>query len=702
MRAWHRWISITSVGVLCCPLIGSTLAPTPVLGQQLRLAPVVPAENMPPPLADEPSATPTELETGDSAVDTQADAQAGRGRGTAAAVLTLLAPPAPQQATPPAPQPAPQPATPPAPTGVETPATEPAKPDTLEELAGRPAAVGYRGLVPGQATKDDAIEELGAPQSETPFGAGQVLGFAINDLPAVEVEVNEAGTITAIRLQLDGDETPEQIAARLKAAEFRPVDVRDSEGRRIAVAYPERAIVISLAPPSDAAADQASKRRRATQVRLEPLNAELYVLRARQESPAFPTRRLDDLEEALRLAPRDAEACGVKARVLHELGEDAEALSWAERAREGDPDSTEWSLLIARVEVRRHRPEVAGPILRELLERAELHPLAHAEALLLQANLATLRNEQRAAYEHRRQAIELAAPLRGSTQAETRRGALRLLTEAYLGTAADIAWGDWSDKDAAVRAWVENGHQLARQLLVDEQEDPLLVLLFHRQTLEAYLPLETATDIEPICAEAFKQARGLLSRTEDARLRRRVEWQLSETMCEALRQQCARGDYDAALPNAQSAYALLEEAQRRRELTAREQYLLAQLAFSAGACQSLGHQDHAAAVAWFDRALPHFPAASEESPELDPGMLGDQCLSMGVSYWRTRRSDPAIEATTRGIEFLERAVESEPERMRSLVLGCRNLAQMLAGVGRDDEAADWRREAEELSKSARR
>ncbi|MCA9172999.1 MAG: hypothetical protein KDB14_00720 [Planctomycetales bacterium] len=568
----------------------------------------------------------------------------------------------------------------------------------------------FHGLQPGRSSASDVMETLGEPlqrslaKADDPEAAEpteSIWVYEVAPFPRVEMTLRK-NIVQSIFVKVPDLPEPGVVAKQLQIDSFQPGYVLDQGGEPIGVTYPERGVILSLrkAPGATEAG--------VFSILLEPISSELFVLRARNARPEHCTQRLDDLETALRLRPNNAEACGLKARILASIGETRDALKLTEDALRADPDGLEWRLLAARLRGQLGGLDVAKREVESMLHEgendadadAEWPAVLHAEAELLLGDLLAREAKPDEALPHHRKAIELASPFREVPANEVRRAALRVLANAHLAVANDIAWGNWRRKAEVVPQWVKAGHHLADQLISNEDEESVLAQRVQRLTLSAYAGFAEWVDPSQISREALQQGMELIAAAKDPLHRRRLEWELAETMYYAMLAERQRGAYATAVEFAKVSSPLLLAARRQRELTPRELYLLGELHFLAGSCLAIEAERHEDAVRWYEKGaivlLDPFPEGVVESP----AELGDQLVSMGVSYWRTKASEKAIQLTLRGVQLLQSDGAGEAVQA-SLRIAYGNLAAMLRAAGREDEAVRWDERLSSLPRSSR-
>jgi tetratricopeptide (TPR) repeat protein len=151
-----------------------------------------------------------------------------------------------------------------------------------------------------------------------------------------------------------------------------------------------------------------------------------------------------------------------------------------------------------------------------------------------------------------------------------------------------------------------------------------------------------------------------------------------------------RDDHAAALKYGEQAIAFLDSAdpERKSPTTA---YLLGRLHFRLGAIHSLRDQDHRAAMARFEKAVPLLQKPIPPEAMADVGRLGETFVSMGVSYWEAGQRKKAVELTAQGVSMIEHAVKQGTIEDGALAIPYTNLASMHRQLGASDAAARYQK-----------
>lgn len=581
-----------------------------------------------------------------------------------------------------------------------------------DEAAGKAKAAKltptrFQALEPGRSQASDVLEQLGEPLQKVKGETGEetIWSYEVGPFPRVELTVQQ-NRVESIFVKVAGLPDVSEVSKQLHVERFRGAVVQSRTGEPLGVVYPEGGVMLSLRPREE---DEGYG---VFSIMLEPIHAELFVTRARNTDPAQCTQRIADLDTALGMSPEHAEALGLKARIYASIGETRKALRLAEAARAaGSEHAADWLLLTARLKAELGDTEQADQIIQRLLATGPPDVL-HAESLLLKGDLQAMLGKHDEALVHHKRAIEIVKKYSNSEILEVRRGALGVLANGHLAIANDIAWGNWRRKAEVAPMWVKNGHAYADLLIALDHVEPVLAQRVQRLTLSAYAGFAEAVDPTNICQEAVRHAQALLESTRDPLHQRRIEWELAETMYHAMIAERRRGAYDSAIEYAKVASPLFTKTQERRELTPRETFMVGQLHFLAGSCLAIEAERHDAAVQWYKRGalvlLQPFPPAVVG----DRADLGDQLVSMGVSFWKTGDKERAIAITTRGVQILQSAASqpetqansqanSQADTLKSLHIAYSNLAAMLQSAGRKAEAEKWRQRLSQLPRATR-
>ena len=543
-------------------------------------------------------------------------------------------------------------------------------------------AARFLGVTPGQTTLAEVLDKLGEPHSQQVGDATNVLEYQVGPFPKVEVFIGD-DVVVSIFAQLKAPREPSELAAELGLTGFTPVVIKNA-AETLGIAYPERGVLFSYA--SD------STRPRVAQILLEPLSAEMFLLRVDATPNDHYSQKLADLERVLDIAPQNADALWLGGKLLAITGNQDDALKLVKQAVKLAPKNDRFQLTQAKFTARAGDHKGSVVAVKRLLDRGDLSAVNRARAELVMGDLLStgLNRDHKAAVEHHLAAVKAATPLVTHEDPIVRHEAEEILVEAYLGAASDIAQGHWDRKSEVVPKWLRSAEELATGFVQNDGADAILPLLVWRRTLEAYAVMDgEVVDTSSVAEAAQTIATDLIDSSEDPLFHEHVRWELLQANFAALRVEQARRRYSQALKYAGEAVRLVEELPKDRAANPQAHYLAGRLYFYVGSIYAINHKDHAEAVRWYERALPHFDGGLPKSELYDTGIHGERYVSMGVSYWQAKLTDEAVKLTERGLDLMERATKASLLDQRSLAVPYSNLAEMHRVGGRSDEAEEF-------------
>ena len=536
----------------------------------------------------------------------------------------------------------------------------------------------FRGIQPRHSTTEELQYAWGEPTVVEGDEAAPVLIYHSPPFDRVEV-ASRGGLVQSIAVTFHNPLDPFAVEAQLQLGAFTPVVVRNADGEALGQVYPERGVFFTFSPLSD--------RNEVAQILLDGVQAEAFALRAETMPRRTYAQRLADLETAIRLDPSFSRSNWLKAGLLGELGRRREAAAAAEDALDAEPDHPEILLRYAETLIALRDDQAARTAVEAVLAADGLSPVVEATALKLTGDLHKLGSEPdfKEALAKHQLAIGLVDAGADAEGVELRRAAKRLLLDAHLAIADDVARGPWSNRAAATAKWLARAKTYADDLM--EQEDAHAAVGF--QTAVAAVTTAVALDgeFDPDLwlKSARRQAQEILASEEDPLRRQVVQRDLAVAFLDAASVAYSRRDADAVLAHGETAEQLLaglHEGARPSNYEA----LLGRLYFRVGAAQAVLQQDHAAAVASYDKAIPHLSLDPLAAGEGDPTTAGEMWISMGVSYWRRDAKERALQLTERGVAIIEKGVADEVAPRDALSVPYQNLAAMHRKLGSEKDS----------------
>jgi tetratricopeptide (TPR) repeat protein len=559
----------------------------------------------------------------------------------------------------------------------------------LDRIAAEPAK--FNGIQPGTSTKEDVLAAWAEPARSVSTSDGTVLSYKIEPFRSVEVLVT-GDTVSAIKVELAGCLPPNRLAKQLSLDKIEAVDVTDAHGVALGQAYPERGVLFMFAQTETADVQLAAPTSPSvTHVVIQPLDANAFALRAENRLHGPYQQNIHDLETALSLEPNFAHAHWLLADIQLAIGQADRAEAEAAEACELEPDNAAYQLRRAEALKMLGRYDDATHAVRAVLDRENTPPIVKAQALHEMALLAALGDASIAAkaISFDTKAIETADSLATSEDVKERRAAKRLLVEAHLTIAQQIASHSFSNKLQSVSSWVGRASGLAEAMITDDGGSVELRLLVAKEALASLASFKPTSDPAPWIAEAKQAADALAQQWDDPLWQRRIQWELGQTYFHAVRIEHSRMQSAAALRYGQLAIENLAEGASTRQAVPFSERLVGELYFQIGAVHAVHKQDHTAAVEWYDKALPLLTAPRPASELFAPQRDGEELVSMGVSYWHVGDKDHAVELTLEGAELVQQAVEDGVLPKSSLGVPYGNLAAMYRQLGETSDAAKY-------------
>ncbi len=543
-------------------------------------------------------------------------------------------------------------------------------------------AARFLGVTPGETTLAEVLEKLGEPRDKQVNGVETVLEYQLGPFPKVEVFLTN-DLVTSVLAHLKEPRDSSDLAKELGLTAFTPVVVKNAT-ETLGIAFPERGVLFSYAANSPTP--------RVAQLLLEAPSAEMFLLRFAATANDNYTQKIADLERVLDIDPQNAEAHWQGAKLLAITGKQDEALKLAKRAVQLAPQDDRYQLTQAKFTARAGDHKGSVVAVKRLLDRSDISAVHRAQAELELGDLLStgLERNHQAAVEHHLAAVKAATPLVTAADATTRHEAERILIDAYLGAASDIAQGNWDRKAEVVPKWLHSAEELATGFVQNDGADAILPLLVWRRTLEAYADMDDeVVDTSAVMEAAQEMGQQLIDASHDPLYKQHIQWELLQANFAALRVERTHARYSEALKYAGEAVRLVEQLPEDRVANSDTQYLIGRLYFYVGSIYAINHKDHSEAIRWYERALPHFEAGLPKSDLFDTGIQGERFVSMGVSYWKAELADEAVKLTERGLDLMERATKANLLDQRALIVPYTNLAEMYRTGGRSDEAQDY-------------
>ena len=392
-------------------------------------------------------------------------------------------------------------------------------------------AASFKGVVPGTSTKADVAGAWGPPKKTTRVNGSLVELYSVE--PFKRVEVNYAdGKVSSIVIRLDKSFPVNAVAKQLDLTAVRPVLVVNELGEVLGRAYPERGVLLEFLP-SDKPGKASLK---VSQIILEPLSAESFVLRAETTMDSRHDLSRRDLEQALTLEPGNARAHWLYGRVLASTEQYEKAVKEAGEAVRLDPHDAQYRVTHAQTFAQAGQLPEALEEARKAIAISEDRPHVRARATCMVADLLASgpKPDFKKALTFHTQALQLADPLCNDPHPAIRLAAKEVQIDAYLGTAHDIAWGEWKDKPKAVVRWLERAKAVADDVVANEGSSQEQLFRVHARALAAFVGLHDAIDPAPAAKGLTETGEKLIAAARDPGRKARLHWELGMALYDAV------------------------------------------------------------------------------------------------------------------------------------------------------------------------
>ena len=556
------------------------------------------------------------------------------------------------------------------------PTLTPAKRKTAMEVT------ALEGIRPGTSTKEDLLKLWGTPTEVRKLHGTVTYKYRLKDSSRATVSLTK-GIVSTIVVQIDPPSDPQDLITTLGVDKISSIEVADEDGQILGEAFPERGLLFGYAPDVEPV--------RVSQLILEALDSQPFLLRAEAELETDCAHCLADADAALELDPQSAVAQAMRARVYRQAGDLIAALQAAEAAVALEPGEPEWHLVLAKVLVQLSDFVRAKEQLQMVLDGSTSDPLALAGAHLLMGDALALSSGQgtAAAVEQHQEAIRLLKPMANDRRARRRRKACELLVDAHVHVAYSIGWGYFQHRAEAVNKWLDGAAVLADDLVRQGVLRPEVKLRVNEQALAALAGLSDPPDVSKWETGAMDQAKVLFDQTTDPVRARQIQWQLGLALCDAVQIEQTRHNYDRALAFGKLAAEHLRRADSAGRQLPDHDFLVGQLYYRLGVIHAVGRQDHEGALAWYGRAVKLLEAPVPVSRVTDPGRHGETFVSIGVSYWETGHREEAMRLTREGVKLMEQAVDDGLLPKAALAIPYSNLASMYTELGDPQRATEF-------------
>lgn len=550
------------------------------------------------------------------------------------------------------------------------PLPDPSEPGALPKLE----PVDFNGILLGESTVDEVLKAWGTPVRRTGTGDDLRLNYKIEPFDSIDVTFFGAKA-EAIVIELGEKFPTADILKELSLNEADSVAVEDPAGAPLGLVFPERGVSLRFeAGPNGPLV---------ATIGLDRISARPFVLRAEKRIDESYTSSLTDLAIASNLDPKNSRAHWIRAKLLHKVGRPRAAMAAIESALKIDPKAADYLLTRAELLADEGFFDAAIADNDTVLEGTKSLPLYQARAWCQRGTFLAegLKPDYAEAIDAHTRAVRLVEPLAMEKNKSLRRGAKRMLVEAHLAIAQDVAWGEWQSKETVVERWLKKAESLAAEGF-DSGDLPIDVLL-DVYVRAAGTCVGTQGQGDPLMwAESLKKVTDeALAECKDPLRRKQIQFDAGLGLYDALQALHARGDIENALKYGTEAVELIQQGRIGRDETPIDAYRFGRLYFRIGSLYAVKKNDHATAVEWFARAAPLLERPLAESASADRGRQGETLVSMGISYWATGNKERALQLTNVGASYMQQAVRDGVLAAPAMGVAYSNLATMHGQLG---------------------
>lgn len=570
--------------------------------------------------------------------------------------------------------------------------TEPAAPETdstpspeasprqplYQPLLDDVRASSFQNITPGTTAEAELERQLGKPLSRRQERDETVYQFRVGPFPQVEVAVR-SGIVVRVIVSTPRSLPLDQVTRELRLGEFSPVTIVDDAGKPLAIAYPERGVMLMLTPSGAGHV--------VPQLVLESIAAEPFWRRAESDTTHAWENQLRDLDYAVKLDPGCGEAHWRKAEILLAAGQADEALAAIDQALQHEPESSAYRLTRALILAESGQARDAAVDVQRVFKDAQAPPYVRGFAYHQLATLLVTppKSQVTDALKHRLSAVQLLAPAASDPRVVLRRQARLLLVHVYLQIAQDVATGPWSDKPEAVNKWLRGAGEIAEALIEQDGADEWVRFLVLRHGLAAHAAhgqIEATLQVEP----ALELGQTLIERAQDKLYQRSLKRDYARLLFDAALIAQAQGDVPRSRELAAKSVALCEETLHDQPLSPCQQAWIGRLYFEVGSQCALRDGNHREAIRWYERALPLLSHVAPSEPGSLLGEHGERLVSMGVSYWQAGAHTEAVKLSEEGLDAMVKTAQAGHLERRALVVPYSNLSSMYTELGKSSEA----------------
>ncbi len=544
----------------------------------------------------------------------------------------------------------------------------------------------FNGVQPGTSSPAEVRALWGEPGEVRDLEDGEILIYETAPFHRIDVVVTH-DTVKMIKVELDELLPAEQLVKQLRLDKFEPASILNDAGEILGQIFPERGVLFMF----EETQDTEGSKRLVSHIVIEALDSAAFALRAENHLHGPYEKNIRDLQFALALDSKMAQAHWLLADIYLATGQADLAEFSAAEAFNLDPSNDAYRLRWARALEQLARYDDAVRETRAVLDDNDTPTIIQAQALQQMGRLAILGGStiRSRAIPFQTKAIEMADSVATSKHLADRRAAKKVLVDAHLAIGREIADQDYRNKFETVSKWISRASGLAEDAIKKGDAGLELRLQVAEVALAILAELKPSVDPAPWIEEAQTAANSLVEEVDDLLWQQHIQWRLGVAYFQAVRIEHTRRRSTNALRYSQKAIDNLTEGAKNRQAVPNFEHLVGRLYFHIGAVYAVHQKNHEKAICWYDKAIPMLTTKAPVTKLALPHRHGEALVSMGVSYWSVGERSKGLELTQMGADLVEAEVANGLLNKEALVVPYGNLATMYKGMGDESQSAHY-------------
>ena len=319
-----------------------------------------------------------------------------------------------------------------------------------------PEVLSFQGMKPGTTTTKQLKKDTGEPTRIKQKRGYEIWYYKMDPYRRVDVVIQN-DRIKSIVARFSEPQSVDKTAARLKINKLVNTEIwNKTRTKLLGLTYPDCGVLFRFGKGDG----------RVTQIVIERLSVEPFLLRVEQDSKHRYSQNLADLRSALRLQPKRARIHMWKARILKSVGRFGEADQAISKAIEFGNGEAKMAAHAVRAEILFELDQIdkAREDVRVAIQSQREDTKSSAYLIEGQIIRGTTGDDQ-AAIKVLMEAIRTAMPLAKSEDSPIRAArALQNMVAAHFEIATIIGQGQWKNRKESALKWSRNATQLAERL----------------------------------------------------------------------------------------------------------------------------------------------------------------------------------------------------------------------------------------------